>query len=161
MRKAVFIDRDGVINDDRENYYIFRPQDFKINTGVLDALKKIQEKGYLLIVISNQGGIARGQYTKEEVDHLHLHFQNELLKHGAEITEFFYCPHHHTVENCLCRKPRPLMLQKALAKYNIDANNSYFIGDKKSDVEAGKLAGVKPILVKPNTDLEAVIDLIS
>ena len=157
MNKAVFIDRDGVINSDRDHYYIFRIEDFKINPGVVTALKILQERGYLLIIISNQGGISRGQYTKEDVDRLHRYFLNEMQKEGIEINEIFYCPHHHTVENCLCRKPKPLMLQKAIAKYRIDPKLSFFIGDKESDLEAGRGAEVNTILIEANSDLDRVL----
>jgi len=161
MHKAVFIDRDGVINNDRDHYYIFRIEDFKLNRGVVTALKKLQERGYLLIVISNQGGISRGEYSMEDVERLHRHFMDVLKQEGINITDIFYCPHHHTVENCLCRKPKPLMLQKAMAKYRIDPGRSFFIGDKESDMEAGRNAGVHTILTEPNSNLENVIDLIS
>lgn len=157
MNKAVFIDRDGVINSDTDLYYIFRIEDFKINPGVVTTLRILQERGYLLIIISNQGGISRGQYSKEDVDRLHRYFLNEMHKNGIEIKDILYCPHHHTVENCLCRKPKPLLLQKATAKYGIDSKNSFFIGDKQSDMEAGRAAGVNTILIKANSDLEQVL----
>ena len=160
MKKAVFIDRDGVINSDKDHYYIFRIEDFKINPGVIPVLKELQEKGYLLIVITNQGGISRGQYGKQDVDLLHSHFLDLMHQEKIKITEIIYCPHHHTIENCLCRKPKPLMLQKAMAKYAIDPAHSYFIGDKESDLLAGQAAGINTILIEANSDLGQVLSRI-
>jgi D-glycero-D-manno-heptose 1,7-bisphosphate phosphatase len=160
VKKAVFIDRDGVINSDKDHYYIFKIEDFKINPGVISALKKLQDMDYLLIVITNQGGISRGQYTSEDVNMLHGYFLDEMHKNGIDILDIIYCPHHHTVENCLCRKPKPLMLQKAIAKYDIDRDSSFFIGDKESDLAAGRAARVNTILIEANSDLEQVLSKI-
>jgi len=161
MQKAVFLDRDGVINDDRDHYYISRIKDFKVNPGVGNALAELQKRGYLLIIISNQGGIARGQYTIEDVERLHRHLINLMQKEGIHITDIYYCPHHHTVENCLCRKPKALMLQKAMARYGISAEQSWFIGDKESDISAGRRAGVNTLLIEANSDLTKVLEKIS
>ncbi|MBN1131853.1 MAG: HAD family hydrolase [Bacteroidales bacterium] len=161
MRKAIFIDRDGVINDDTKEYYIHRIENFSLNPGVVSALKFLQGKGYLLIVVSNQGGISKGLYSKEDVDRLHQYMTEILEREGIIITDIFYCPHHDEVENCLCRKPKPLMLQKAMARYRIDPGQSFFIGDKQSDVEAGRNAGIRTILIKPNSNLEKVLERIN
>jgi len=161
MNKAIFIDRDGVINDDRGHYYIFKLEDFRINEGVKEALKLLQDKGYLLIVISNQGGIARGLYTRQDTDRIHKQFILEMQKDGVIITDILYCPHHQTVEKCLCRKPEPLLIEKALAKYRIDGKSSYFIGDKESDMEAGRRAGINPVKVGPNENLRKILNFIS
>lgn len=159
MKKGIFLDRDGVINEER-GAYTWLLEDFKLNEGVVEALKIFLEKKYLLIVISNQGGIAKGICKKEEVDYLHLHLTRMLKSKGVELTEIYYCPHHPDFGNCLCRKPGSLLLEKAIARFNINASLSYFIGDADRDVEAGEKAGVKTIKVLPNSSLMQVIHLV-
>ena len=161
MNKAVFLDRDGVINNPRKNYYVFRIEDFSINKGLIESLLYLQERNYMLIVISNQGGISRGKYTMTDVDRVHEYMESELQKHGVDLTAVFYCPHHTKIENCLCRKPKPLMIEKAMAQFDIDPELSWFIGDKKSDIEAGERAGVRTLKVRKNQDLRKVIKQIS
>jgi len=161
MNKAIFLDRDGVINHPKKNYYVFRAEDFSINKGVFDALYELQEKDYLLIVISNQGGISKGKYSKSDVAKVHAFMEQEFSRHAIYLTEIYYCPHHTRNENCLCRKPAPLMIEKALARFEIDPDRSWFIGDKKSDVEAGVRAGVKTIRIRKNQDLRKVLKKIS
>lgn len=161
MNKAIFLDRDGVINHPKKNYYVYRIEDFSINKGVFEALIELQEKDYLLIVISNQGGISKGKYSKKDVDQVHAYMVDELSKHDIYLTEIYYCPHHTRMEKCLCRKPEPLMIEKALARFEIDKERSWFIGDKKSDVEAGARAGVKTIKIRKNQDLRKVLKKIS
>ena len=108
----------------------------------------------MLIVITNQGGISRGQYTREDVEALHHHLNKLLEKEGAAVDEFYYCPHHSDHEKCLCRKPLPLMIQKAMAQFGIDPKQSWMIGDSQRDMEAGRAAGLKTILVESNGNLE-------
>ncbi|CAN5391164.1 N/A [soil metagenome] len=159
-RKAVFLDRDGVLNREQGGY-VTHLEDFIINDGVAGALKVFQQKNYLLIVISNQGGISKGICTKEQVDYLHLHLQRALKNKGIEILEVYYCPHHPDVTNCICRKPDSLLLEKAMARFSIDANTSYFIGDADRDMEAGKKAGVTTIKVESNQSLLEIIDRVA
>ncbi|MCX6275540.1 MAG: HAD family hydrolase [Bacteroidetes bacterium] len=154
--KAVFLDRDGVINREQSRY-VTHLEDFIINDGVVEALKIFRDKNYLLIVISNQGGISKGLCTKEEVDYLHLHLQRVMSNKGIEISEVYYCPHHPDVTNCICRKPDSQMLEKAMARFNINPLQSYFIGDAERDIEAGKKAGVKTIKVEANQSLMEVV----
>jgi D-glycero-D-manno-heptose 1,7-bisphosphate phosphatase len=161
MKKAIFLDRDGVINDDRGHYYIFRIEQFRINEGIIEALHKFQEKGYLLIVISNQGGISRNQYTKADTDRIHRHLVHLLRDQGITVTDILYCPHHDSIENCLCRKPKPLMLQKAMARYGINPEISYFIGDKETDIKAGREAGLHTIRVDPNSNIQEIAEKIN
>ncbi|MCX6291802.1 MAG: HAD family hydrolase [Bacteroidetes bacterium] len=158
--KIIFLDRDGVINRERGEY-TFRKEDFILNDGLVEALKICSEKKYQFVVISNQSGIAKGIYTKEDVENLHLHLKNILANHGIEILEMYYCPHHPDVGKCLCRKPGSLLLEKAIARFDVDAANSYFIGDAERDAEAGKKAGVKTILIAPNSSLTSVIHLVN
>jgi len=99
-------------------------------------------------------------YTKENTEYLHLHLERVLKNHGIGLTEIYYCPHHPDFSNCLCRKPGSLLLEKAIARFDIDAARSYFIGDALRDEEAGKKAGVKTIRVEPNSPLMNVIHLV-
>ncbi len=160
MKKAIFLDRDGVINEDILNY-TWRVSDFRILPGVIDACKKFLEKGYRLIVITNQGGIAKGLYTHEEVDILHSHMAGEFKKHGITFDEIYYCPHHNETGKCLCRKPGSLLVEKAIARFNIDPSASYFIGDRERDTQSGDSAGVKGILVDVNSDLTNTLKFIA
>ena len=151
MNKAAFLDRDGVINVDVLDY-TSKIKDFKFLPGVFEGLKQLQNSGYLLIVITNQGGIAKGLYTKEDVDTLHNWMCAELLKQGITITAIYYCPHHYVSGKCLCRKPGSLMLEKAMARFDIDATQSFFMGDKDTDAQAAERAGVRPVKVVVNSD---------
>ena len=157
--KAVFLDRDGVINRELGKY-VTHLEDFIINDGVEAALKSFQEKKYALIVISNQGGIAKGICSKDEVDYLHLHLQRAMKNKGIEILEVYYCPHHPDTSNCICRKPDSQLLEKAMARFDIDPALSYFIGDADRDMQAGGKAGVRTIKVEPNQSLMDVADLV-
>ena len=157
--KAVFLDRDGVINRESGNY-IQNLEDFIVNDGLVEALATIQRKGYLLIVISNQGGISKGICTQQEVDYLHLHLQRMMMNKGIELSEIYYCPHHPDVTACICRKPDSQMLEKAMARFSIDADQSYFIGDADRDIEAGKKAGVKTIRIESNQSLLEILGVI-
>jgi len=159
MNKAVFLDRDGVINIERGDY-TWRIEDFKFNESIFEFLKALQKKGYLFIIITNQGGIARGKYTHEDVIKLHKFMFNEFTDNDIEITDLYYCPHHSNVEKCLCRKPDSLMIEKAIARYNIDIEKSYFIGDSERDVIAGEKAGLKAIQVAKNSDLNELLKII-
>lgn len=143
MNKAVFIDRDGVINNDEGHYYIYKPKDFRLNEGILQGLKLLQDAGYKLIVITNQGGIAKGQYTEDNVEMVHGHFLQVMFDNGIRITDIYYCPHHDSVEDCDCRKPKPGMILQAIDEHNIDPKQSYLIGDSPRDIEAGERAGLK------------------
>jgi D-glycero-D-manno-heptose 1,7-bisphosphate phosphatase len=157
--KAVFLDRDGVLNRELGNY-VMHLEDFIINDGVVKALKTFQEKNYLLIVISNQGGISKGICTREQVDYLHLHLQRMLKNKGIIVQEVYYCPHHPENTNCICRKPDSQLLEKAMARFGIDHTRSYFIGDAERDMVAGEKAGVQTIRVEVNQSLMEIADRI-
>lgn len=149
---AIFFDRDGVINTDIG--YAYLPEHIKWVDGAMDAIKLANQRGYLVFVATNQSGVARGMYTESDVHHLHAWMQKECLEHGAVIHSFAFCPHHATegqggykVE-CNCRKPGPGMLL-SLAKANeIDMSRSMMIGDKDSDMQAAKAAGIAGHLYK-------------
>lgn len=152
LSKAVFFDRDGVINRERGEY-TWRLEDFTINDGLIEFMKHAQQKGYLLIVISNQGGIQRGKYTLQDVEIAHNYLKEELRKNGVELTDIYICPHHDKTERCFCRKPQPIMLEKAIARFNVDVNQSLFFGDSARDMDAGNAVGVKSIWIEPNSSL--------
>ena len=157
--KAVFLDRDGVINRDILDY-TWRLNDFSFLDGVFEACREFQSQNYLIIVVTNQGGIARGLYTHGHVAQLHQHMLQAFQKEGVNITEVYYCPHHDAHGKCLCRKPGSLLVEKALARFDIDPSASWFIGDRDRDIQAGAGAGVKGILVDVNSDLREVLPLI-
>ena len=152
MNKAVFLDRDGVINRERGDYS-YLPEYFIINNNIPSAIKLLKQHGFLVIVVSNQGGIDKGIYTHEQVMDLHNIFIETLEKAATTVDAFYYCPHHNTVSKCLCRKPEPLMIEKALARFNINPDESVFIGDSLRDVQAAEAAGVKGIQISANKDI--------
>jgi D-glycero-D-manno-heptose 1,7-bisphosphate phosphatase len=160
MKKAVFLDRDGTLNNNDTNYYISRREDLQLNPGVSEALAGLRSRGFLLIVITNQGGIGKGEVRLEEVEALHSHLRSLLEKEGVHLEEIYTCPHYPTSGACLCRKPHPLMIEKALARYDIDPSASWMIGDSERDTEAGQAAGVRTILIEPNSDLRQVLELV-
>lgn len=152
MAKAIFLDRDGVINKEKGEW-VYRISDFEINKDIPESLGIFKQKGFLLIIVTNQSGIARGVYGHKDVESVHQYMEEKLNKQGIEIAEIFYCPHHDDVGKCLCRKPNSLMLEKAIAKYDIDPAKSFLIGDKERDIKAAERVGVKGILVKPNDSI--------
>ena len=160
MKKAIFLDRDGTLNNNSDQYYIWQKEDFRLNPGVVEALFEWQSRGYLLIVVSNQGGISKGAYTSEDVESLHTYLGLLLEEKGIRLDEIYYCPHHSGQEACLCRKPQPLMLEKAMARFGIDPSSSWMIGDSKRDVEAGAAAGLNTILIESNSDLRETLEKI-
>lgn len=160
MNKAVFLDRDGVINYNTDHYYIYKAEDFRLNEGIAESLKKLAGKGYLLIIISKQSGIARGAYSRTDTEKVHNLLVSELWKHGVTFREIYYCTHHPEKGKCLCRKPGTLLIEKAVARFGIDTASSWFIGDNESDVYAGEAAGLRTLLIKPNENLLPYMDQI-
>ncbi len=137
--KAIFLDRDGVINVDKQ--YVSKIEEFEFTDGIFSLLNALQEMGYLLIVVTNQSGIGRGYYTLEDFQKLTEWKLRKLAEQGIHIEKVYYCPH-APESNCDCRKPSPKMLLDASESFNIDMKRSWMVGDKKSDIEAGKNAGV-------------------
>lgn len=152
-KAAVFLDRDGTINIDTG--YVGAVEDFKFIDGVKDSLGKLKDD-FLTVLISNQSGVGRGYFAAEAVDAVHDFMQSELKKAGVALDAIYYCPHNPD-DPCDCRKPSPSMVFAACDKYDIDPTISYFIGDKESDVLAGKNAGCKSILLS-NTKKETKAD---
>ena len=151
MRRAVFLDRDGTINIEKD--YLYRVDEFEFIPGVPEAVRMLNEAGFLVVVVSNQSGVGRGYYTEEDVDALHRHVADELAKSGARVDAWFYCPHHPQGKGnyslaCRCRKPLPGMLLEAAQRYAIDLEASVMIGDKLVDMEAGAAAGCRTMLVR-------------
>lgn len=159
MNKAVFFDRDGVINHDPGDY-TFLLKEFKINEGIISSLKRLYEEGYLLFIITNQGGISKKIYSHKHVENIHNYLINELRKVNVELSEIYYCPHHSINEKCLCRKPNSLLIEKAIARFDIDKGKSFMIGDKSRDIEAAEKAGIKGIKVDLNENIEKYINQI-
>jgi len=153
MNKAVFLDRDGVINDG-SLYYTYKVEDFKFNAGVFAGLKILQDAGYLLVVITNQSGVAKGAYTEQDVAAVHTYMVEELGLRGISIKGVYYCPHHPDVSRCDCRKPSVGMIEQAIKDLGIDRSRSFMIGDSNRDVEAAVKAGVTPVKTSKNEDIE-------
>lgn len=161
MNKAVFLDRDGVLNKELGDY-VCKFEDFRVLEHNFQPLKELQDRGYLLIVITNQGGLAKGWYTPEILKQMHDHLIKTYAEQGIMITEAYFCNHHPQYNgSCLCRKPGSLMLEKAIGRFQIDASKSYFIGDRERDVIAGEAAGVKGILIESDQPIGEVLDLIA
>ncbi|QJD98018.1 HAD family hydrolase [Mucilaginibacter robiniae] len=158
--KAVFLDRDGVLNKELGDY-VCRLEDFQVLEHNFEALKELQNRGYLLIVATNQGGLAKGWYTEEQLATMHQHLKNLYAEHGVTFTDIYYCPHHpNFTGDCDCRKPKPGLLLRGIEQYNIDPAQSYFIGDRERDVEAGTAAGVTGILINSDQPISEMLDLI-
>ena len=157
MKKAIFLDRDGTINVEKD--YIYKSEDLVFEEGSIEALKTFKNLGYILIVVSNQSGIARGYFTEEDLNIFNNNMNEILKKNGVEITEFYCCPHHpdgigEYKKVCECRKPNNKMIEDAIKKYNIDREKSYMIGDKTSDIGAGLKSNLKTVLVKTGYGLK-------
>jgi D-glycero-D-manno-heptose 1,7-bisphosphate phosphatase len=150
--KAVFLDRDGVLNKERGEY-TYEPRDFEWVPDAVDALKILSDNGFLLIIVSNQGGISKRLYDKTDVINLEELITEPVKDAGIQILDSYYCPHHSAIEKCLCRKPKTLLLERAMAKYNIDPARSFFIGDSVRDMVAGQKVSVKGILMQKNKSL--------
>lgn len=146
-KKAVFLDRDGVINYDTG--YVYKIKDFKWIKGVKDSIKLLDELGYLIIVITNQSGVSRGYYKENEILNIHNWINEQLKKKDTKITEFFYCTDLPNVVNSR-RKPSPKMIEEAIKKYNLDRKECFLIGDKATDIEAAKNAKINGFLFNEN-----------
>lgn len=140
MQKAIFLDRDGVINIDKA--YVYRIEDFEFCEGVFEALSHFQKLGYLLIIVTNQSGIGRGYYSEEDFQTLSAWMRNEFLEAHIKLDAIYHCPHAPEA-NCECRKPKSRMFQEAIKAFDIDVKNSWMIGDKKSDIDAALGVGIE------------------
>jgi D-glycero-D-manno-heptose 1,7-bisphosphate phosphatase len=151
--RAVFLDRDGVITPEPP-HYAHELKQLAFIPKSADAVRLLNENGFLVIIVSNQAGIARGYYQEEDAALFNQAMREKLAEEGAHIDAIYYCPHHPEATvgryrvDCDCRKPKPGMLIRAERELNIDLKQSFLVGDKLSDIEAGKRAGCKTIMVK-------------
>lgn len=145
-QRAAFLDRDGVINVDHA--YVHRWEDFEFVPGAVDAMRRLHQAGWLLVVVTNQSGIARGMYGQADFDALTARMRAELARQGAPVAGVYHCPHHpqgavpELAVECDCRKPRPGLLLQAVRELDIAPGRSFMVGDKPSDLEAAARAGV-------------------
>jgi D-glycero-D-manno-heptose 1,7-bisphosphate phosphatase len=146
-RKAVFLDRDGVINVRLPGgAYVTRWEEFDFCEGVPEALRMLQDAGYLLVVVTNQRGVARGLMTEEDLEEIHRRMREELARERVVLEAVYFCPHGLDA-GCRCRKPLPGMIEKAVEECRIDTAASLIIGDSPSDMEAGQAAGVRGLFI--------------
>ncbi len=143
---SVFLDRDGVINKKLEGDYVKSYNEFEFFPGVIDAIKKIKQKGLLVIIITNQSGIGRGIMSEDDLAMVHEQMLADLKKEGVLIDAIYYCPHSPD-DGCDCRKPNDGLFKQALMDFDIDIENSWMIGDELKDIEAGKKAGCRTYLL--------------
>lgn len=162
--KAAFFDRDGVLNIDKS--YLYKIEDLEWIDGAKDALAYLTEKGYTIFVVTNQSGIARGYYTVTDMEKLHEFMAQQVAAAGGKIEKFYYCPHlpegkvaEYAVE-CDCRKPKPGLILRAFAEYDIDKDAAFLIGDKPRDVESAEAAGIKGCLFEGGNLLNFVKEIV-
>ena len=155
-RSALFLDRDGTLVHAR--HYPSRPQELHLYEGIGAALKAFQDAGFCLVMITNQAGIARGYFTEEDLQSMHIYLAQELAKSEVRLDAIYYCPHHpdgvvpELAIRCDCRKPQPGMLLRASKDLGLDLRSSWFVGDILDDIEAGNRAGCRTVLVDLGTE---------
>ena len=158
--KAIFLDRDGVLFDNSDQYYIWKQEQIRFVDGVFDNLKCLLLNGYQLFIVSNQGGISKGLYPKDDILNLHAGLIQTFRNNQIEITEIVFCPHHPEIEKCICRKPDSILIEKLLAKHKLSKEESYLIGDSESDMEAAQKAGIQKIKINSNQDMYPFISFL-
>lgn len=142
LRPALFLDRDGVVNVEKN--YQFRIEDFEFMDGIFGFCARFQEAGFEIVVVTNQAGIARGFYTTQDMERLHGWMQERFAERGVRIAGIYHCPHHPEFSGpCPCRKPEPGMILRARDELGLDLSRSVLLGDKESDLEAGRRAGIR------------------
>lgn len=141
LKKALFLDRDGVINIEKD--YVYKIEDFEFVDGIFELCRYYQDLGFIIFVVTNQSGISRGYYSEKNFSDLTSWMIEEFAKKSIEIKKVYHCPHHPEFsEECSCRKPQPGMLLQAQKEYDVDLKNSVLVGDKERDIEAGLNAGL-------------------
>jgi D-glycero-D-manno-heptose 1,7-bisphosphate phosphatase len=153
IREALFVDRDGTLNPDL--HYMKDAARLELNRGVGEALNLARSHGYLIVCVTNQSGVERGLYSKEDVERIHLRLNELLLPHRARIDAFYYCPH-TPEQRCDCRKPGTALFEQARTEWNIDFSESAVIGDRSLDVESGRALGLLTAIVSPRGHEAAV-----
>ena len=156
--KTVFVDRDGVINQERSDY-VKSISELEIYPNVAKNIKLLKDAGFLVVVITNQSAVNRGIVTPEMINQIHNSIQDHLKKYGTFLDGFYYCPHTPN-ENCNCRKPKSGLLEKAILELNIDLNSSWMIGDSDSDIEAADSIGCKAIKISDSFSLDNAVEKI-
>lgn len=148
MNKAVFLDRDGVVNEvlSKRVKFVNTPKDFHLLPGVGEAILQINQMGYLVFVVTNQGGIGKGYMTENDLHEIHEQMNTDVSSYGAQINDVIFCPH-APEEGCSCRKPHPRMIIQLAKKHHVDLSQSYMVGDRKADILAGDYAGAKTVFV--------------
>ena len=155
MNRAVFLDRDGVITQEPP-HYAYRLSHLELIAKSADAIRLLNENGFMVIIASNQAGIAYGYYQEEDAILFNQAMKEHLAKEGAYIDDIYYCPHGWD-EECECRKPKPGMFFQAAREHYIDLTKTIFIGDDERDLQAGDAAGCKTILVTPEKNLLKIV----
>jgi D-glycero-D-manno-heptose 1,7-bisphosphate phosphatase len=149
MRRAVFLDRDGVVNVSPGPGYVTRWEDFRLEPGIVGVLRVIRARGYESVVVTNQRGVALGLVQTQELDRIHRELRSRLLNdYGLSLLDVLHCPHDDT-DACACRKPKPGMLLEAARRHRLDLATSWMVGDGERDVAAGRAAGCRTIRVCP------------
>jgi D-glycero-D-manno-heptose 1,7-bisphosphate phosphatase len=156
MQKAIFLDRDGVLNKEI-GQYVTNVQDLEILPHVLHNLTLLRDAGFIFVVITNQGGIAKGLYTHDALISINNKLTQTLAHNGIKLTDIYYCPHHTDFGKCICRKPQSVLLEKALSKYKIKPQKSWMIGDNERDILAAQKVGLNARLIPSNQDWIAVV----
>jgi D-glycero-D-manno-heptose 1,7-bisphosphate phosphatase len=162
-KKAVFLDRDGTLIEDK--HYLSDPEGVEFIDGAVEALRRLDEAGYELVVVTNQSGVGRGYMTEADVEAVHDRLDALLAKEGLELTDIYYAPYIEDAEDPKYRegrrfrKPRPGMIEKAVSEHGLDVEQSFMIGDKGSDVEAGHRAGTRTVLVKTGKGTDQLDDV--
>ena len=158
QHKAIFLDRDGVINKNKDDY-VKTVEELEIFPDIEIPLQKLKKANFLLVIITNQSAINRGLTSHEKIKDIHLKLEKYLEKNGVSIDKIYYCPHKPD-EGCECRKPKPGLLYEAIKELQINPKLSWIIGDNESDIVAGKVIGCKTIKIDQNTNLEKAVEII-
>ncbi len=159
LRPCLFLDRDGVINHDPGDY-TKNLSEFTILPTVMEALTLATEAGFEVVLVTNQGGLAKGLYTHEDVADIHAHLTHVCEANGTPILDIFYSPHHPSTGKSLSRKPGSLMVERACAKHQLDPLQSWMVGDKQRDLDAASPVGVRGVLIDPNAPLLDAVNFI-
>ncbi|MCL5959592.1 MAG: HAD family hydrolase [Chloroflexi bacterium] len=144
MKWAVFLDRDGTINEEVE--YLGDPRDLRLSSGAIEGIRLLNQAGVSAIVISNQAGVGRGYFSVAAVEAVHQRLEEQLSSHEAHVDAIYYCPH-HPEDGCDCRKPKSGLVKRAAEDHGIDLGSSFIVGDKETDLEAGRRVGCRTVLV--------------
>lgn len=158
MNKAIFYDRDGIVNMEVGDY-ITNLENFQVLPSFIRFLKLMQDAGFMAVIITNQAGIAKGKYSTDTLRQMHEKLQAQLKSENLKIDAIYYCPHHDDYGKCLCRKPKSLLVEKALARFQIDPKQSFMIGDKLRDKQCADNVGVKGYVIHPNPDLSNLMEI--